>query len=80
MEVAGMKKTNEIAKLLVSQLITRRISDDSAQTITELATEWQYSRSKSEREVHKLMATGRIEKVWKKTGSRWAAAYRIKKA
>lgn len=75
-----MKKTNEISKMLVSELIKKRIIDNSAQTVLELSTEWQYARSTTEREVQRLMAAGTIEKVYKKNGDRLVPAYRIKKA
>jgi len=65
MDTAVMKKTNEIAKMLVSELMFKRIIDNNAQSIEEVATASGISPSTAKRQIDKLLKANKIEMVWK---------------
>ena len=73
-----MKNKDWTAKL-VSELIEKRIFDDKAQTIEEIAAGAELSARSAYRKVMELIKSGTIEKVWKRGSLRPVAAYRIKK-
>ncbi len=77
MEAAPVKKTNAIAALLTSQLIPALVFDQSAQTIQEIAAAAAgIGRSTAAAKILKLVATGQVERVWKRGPVRPVPAYR----
>ena len=71
-----MKKTNAIAALLTSQLIPALVFDQSAQTIQEIAAAAGIARQTAAAKILKLVATGQVERVWKRGAVRPVPAYR----
>jgi len=76
MDTAVMKKTNEIAKLLVSELMPKRIIDNNAQTIEEVAEASGISPSTAKRQIDQLLKANKIERVWKQGKRHLVPAYR----
>lgn len=76
MDTAVMKKTNEIAKMLVSELIPKKIVDENAQTIEEIAKASGLSISSTKDKIKQLLSVNKIEKVWKQSGRNLVPAYR----
>lgn len=72
-----MKKTNDIAKMLVSELIPKKIVDENAQTIAEIATVSKISATSAKCNVKHLLDDKKIEKVWKQNGRNLVPAYRV---
>ena len=71
-----MKKTNEIARMLVSELIPKRIIDQNAQTIEEISKASGLSSSCTKVQIKEFLSLYKVEKVWKKTGRNLVPAYR----
>ena len=76
MDIAVMKKTNEIAKMLVSELIPKKIVDENAQTIEEIAKASGLSVTSTKDKIKQLLSVNKIEKVWKQSGRNLVPAYR----
>jgi hypothetical protein len=70
---------NELAQTLVSTLIPRKTIDQSAQTITEIVAVSGVNKNTVGPEVRRLLAEGKIEKVWKRVNSQVVPAYRVVK-
>lgn len=62
-----------------SDQIPQRILDPAAQTVQELAAETGRNRMWCLHYATNMVATGRWERVWKKSGRNLAPAYRVKK-
>ena len=71
-----MKKTNEIAKMLVSELIPKKIVDENAQTIEEIAKASGLSITSTKDQIKQFLFLNKIEKVWKQSGRNLVPAYR----
>ena len=73
-----MKKhwTNQIRA--VSDLIPKRVFDESAQTIGEIAADSGVSVATADRLVRGFLAAGKAYRVWKRGSQRAIPAYRIK--
>ena len=71
-----MKKTNEIAKMLVSELIPKKIVDENAQTIEEIAKASGLSITSTKDQIKQFLSLNKIEKVWKQSGRNLVPAYR----
>jgi hypothetical protein len=76
MDTAVMKKTNEIAKMLVSELIPKKIVDENAQTIEEIAKASGLSITSTKDQIKQFLSLNKIEKVWKQSGRNLVPAYR----
>jgi hypothetical protein len=76
MDIAVMKKTNEIAKMLVSELIPKKIVDENAQTIEEIAKASGLSITSTKDQIKQFLSLNKIEKVWKQSGRNLVPAYR----
>jgi hypothetical protein len=79
METSNLK-TNKLSAMLVSELIGKKVVDESAQTLLEIAsaTVPPVCPATAERMVKKLLAAGKIEAVWKRGSQRLVPAYRVK--
>ena len=82
MATPNMKKTkepttNEPAQMLVSSLIPRKIIDQSADTITEMVEASGVNKNTVGPEVQRLLAAGKIEKVYKRVNAQVVPAYRV---
>ena len=82
MATPNMKKTkepttNELAQMLVSSLIPRKIIDQSAETITEMVAASGVNKNTVGPEVQRLLAAGTIEKVYKRVNAQVVPAYRV---
>jgi len=71
-----MKKTNEIARMLVSELIPKKIVDENAQTIEEIAKASGLSITSTKDQIKQFLSLNKIEKVWKQSGRNLVPAYR----
>ena len=71
-----MKKTNEIARMLVSELIPKKIVDKNAQTIEEIAKASGLSITSTKDQIKQFLSLNKIEKVWKQSGRNLVPAYR----
>lgn len=71
-----MKKTNEIARMLVSELIPKKIVDENAQTIEEIAKASGLSITSTKDQIKQFLFLNKIEKVWKQSGRNLVPAYR----
>jgi hypothetical protein len=76
MDTAVMKKTNEIAKMLVSELIPKKVIDENAQTIEEIAKASGLSVTSTKDQIKGFLSIYKVEKVWKKSGRNLVPAYR----
>jgi uncharacterized protein YbaP (TraB family) len=76
MDTAVMKKTNEIARMLVSELIPKKIVDENAQTIEEIAKASGLSITSTKDQIKQFLFLNKIEKVWKQSGRNLVPAYR----
>jgi len=76
MDIAVMKKTNEIARMLVSELIPKKIVDENAQTIEEIAKASGLSITSTKDQIKQFLSLNKIEKVWKQSGRNLVPAYR----
>ena len=75
-----MKKTNDIAKMLASELVGGgRIFDDSAETTEEISTKTGFSISSVNKHVAAKTKAGLLERVWKRVGCKPVPAYRVKR-
>lgn len=77
MDIADMKKTNELSKMLVSELIPKRIVDNNAQTCEEIALASNISATTAQRKMNQFVKQGKVQKVWKQKGSCLVPAYRM---
>lgn len=71
-----MKKTNEIARMLVSELIPKRIIDQNAQTIEEISKASGLNITSTKDQIKEFLSLYKVEKVWKKSGRNLVPAYR----
>jgi hypothetical protein len=71
-------RTNAIASLLASELIGRVETDQSAETVMEIAKATGRSRSYVGELVKIRCENGDLEKVLKKVGNNTVPAYRVK--
>jgi len=76
MDIAVMKKTNEIARMLVSELIPKKVIDQNAQTIEEIAKASGLSITCTKDQIKVFLSLYKVEKVWKKSGRNLVPAYR----
>jgi len=76
MDIAVMKKTNEIARMLVSELIPKKIVDENAQIIEEIAKASGLSITSTKGQIKQFLSLNKIEKVWKQSGRNLVPAYR----
>jgi len=76
MDIAVMKKTNEIARMLVSELIPKKVIDQNAQTIEEIAKASGLSITSTKDQIKVFLSLYKVEKVWKKSGRNLVPAYR----
>ena len=74
-----MKKTNDFSKLLASELIPKRIFDNSAQTSDEVSKFTGMTVRTAQKHILALVKSGKLEKVWKRGKDRVLPAYRIKR-
>lgn len=72
-------KANKTAALLVSELFTKRVIDESAETSAEVAAKNGIHENTAQRKIRKLLESGVIEQVWKRVGRNVVPAYRTKK-
>jgi Fic family protein len=77
MEITSMKKTNEFSKMLASELIPKRIFDNSAQTSDEISRFTGMTVRTAQKHILALVKSGKLEKVWKRGKERVLPAYRI---
>jgi hypothetical protein len=77
MEIARMKQTNAICKLLASELMPKRIFDENAQSILEITRATGMARTTVNDYVCKLIQQGKMERVWKRGSHHPIPAYRI---
>ena len=71
-----MKSSNAFSKLLLSELIPKRIFDSSAQTSDEIARFTGMTVRTSQKHILALVKSGKLEKVWKRGPVRPIPAYR----
>ena len=72
-------KANKIAAQLASELIDRRIFDERAETVEEIAMKTGMSYQHTARRMVELERAGKVERVWKQGRVRPVPAYRIKR-
>lgn len=65
------------ARTKCSDEFERKVIDDNAETITELCESTGMNRSSMGRISRERIAEGRWEQVWKRSGRKLVAAYRV---
>lgn len=63
--------------LKASDLVERKVIDQSAQTTQEFEEAVKCSNSTADRHLRELLTKKKIEKVWKYVGSKLVPAYRV---
>lgn len=65
--------------MTIRDTLPKKIFDNKAMTVDEIAEEVPWGWSKAKRFVNEKMESGTYEQVWKMVGNRPVKAYRLKK-